>query len=178
MGGATSPLPAPPSRNRTKHPNQAIRKNSTIPQSKFPLFLGCHPGSSKPRPTGRGNVPVAHSYPKSNYLKNTTITSVDFHSSKGPSPEVPQRMTKDNPTFSELKRSSRADSTETCSRQGADSTIVFAETADAAANSGEAANAATPNARQFLQIISTSPVLQFADGTALPAQCLQRCLQL
>ena len=35
MGGAASPLPATPSRNRTKRQNQSIRKNSTIPQSNF-----------------------------------------------------------------------------------------------------------------------------------------------
>ena len=50
----------------------------------------------KTRPTGSGNVPVVrnpipkhHKTPKSSYLKNSTITSADFHSSKGPSPEVP-----------------------------------------------------------------------------------------
>ena len=82
----------PPSRNRTKHPKSIQPQKQHNTAIKFLLFLGCHPGSSKPRPTGRGNVPVAHSYPKSNYLKNTTITSVDFHSSKGPSPEVPLKF--------------------------------------------------------------------------------------
>ena len=34
---------------------------------------------------------LATLYPKSSYLKNSTITSVNFHSSKGPSPEDPIR---------------------------------------------------------------------------------------
>ena len=37
---------------------------------------------------GRGNVLVAYNHLKSSYLKNTTITSADFHSSKGPTPGV------------------------------------------------------------------------------------------
>ena len=64
QGGATSPLPATPSRNRTKRQNQAIRKNSTIPQSNFYSSWGPSPEfptefPQKTRPTGRGNVPVA-----------------------------------------------------------------------------------------------------------------------
>ena len=43
LGGATSPLPATPSRNRTKRQNQAIRKNSTIPQSNFHSSWGPTP---------------------------------------------------------------------------------------------------------------------------------------
>ena len=31
LGGATSPLPATPTRNRRKRQNQTIRKNSTMP---------------------------------------------------------------------------------------------------------------------------------------------------
>ena len=43
LGGATSPLPAPPSRNRTKRQNQAIRKNGTIPQPNFYSSWGLSP---------------------------------------------------------------------------------------------------------------------------------------
>ena len=43
LGGATSPLPAPPTRNRTKRQNQTIRKNSTIPQSDFYFSWGLSP---------------------------------------------------------------------------------------------------------------------------------------
>ena len=43
LGGATSPLPATPSRNRTKRQNQSNRKNSTIPQSNFYSSWGPSP---------------------------------------------------------------------------------------------------------------------------------------
>ena len=46
-GGATSPLPATPTRNITKRQNQSIRKNSTIPQPDYP-FSACIPGISLP----------------------------------------------------------------------------------------------------------------------------------
>ena len=47
--------------------------------------------------------------PKSSYLRNITITSVNFHSSKDPSPEVQTiRKSHDNPTgFAHLKVDSR-----------------------------------------------------------------------
>ena len=39
-----------------------------------------------------GQRPRCPQPPKSSYLKNSTITSVNFHSSKGPSPEVPLKF--------------------------------------------------------------------------------------
>ena len=43
MGGATSPLPATPTRNITKRQNQTIRKNNTIPQLNFHSSWGLAP---------------------------------------------------------------------------------------------------------------------------------------
>ena len=40
-----------------------------------------------------GQRPHCPQPPKSSYLKNSTITSVNFHSSKGPSPEVSLKFT-------------------------------------------------------------------------------------
>jgi hypothetical protein len=43
LGGATSPLPAPPTQNITKRQNQTIRKNNTIPQLNFHSSWGLAP---------------------------------------------------------------------------------------------------------------------------------------
>ena len=42
-GGATSPLPATPTRNRTKHPKSSYPQKQRDAAIKFPLFLGSLP---------------------------------------------------------------------------------------------------------------------------------------
>ena len=57
LGGAASPLPATPTRNRTNAKNQSIRKNSTIPQSNFYSSWGPTPEFPS------GNLPIPHGVP-------------------------------------------------------------------------------------------------------------------
>ena len=52
---------------------------------------GAKHGQQRHKSAGRQR-PRCPQPPKSSYLKNTTITSADFHSSKGPSPEVPMTI--------------------------------------------------------------------------------------
>ena len=90
-GGATSPLPATPSRNRT---NAKIKLSAKTTQyrNQISTLLGVSPRKFQTTSNWEGQRPRCPPPPKSSYLKNSTTTSVNFHSSKGPSPEVPRNF--------------------------------------------------------------------------------------
>jgi hypothetical protein len=67
-----------------KNTNPAIGKTA-VPADINNAQPACFP---KPHHTWEEQRPRCPQPPKSSYLKNTTITSADFHSSKGPTPGV------------------------------------------------------------------------------------------
>ena len=88
------------------HPHPETAQNTQIKLSaktaqyrnQISTLLGVSPRKFQTTSNWEGQRPRWPQPPKSSYLKNSTITSVNFHSSKGPSPEDPPSITATRPS--------------------------------------------------------------------------------